>query len=113
MKFYGVGNYWFLVVTYFGKDEFGVNIYSPKCVGISYHMVSHVDMKIEERNMVDFEVPLNSSLSEENDGALFFSNVCWSDFRFFNLVIQSVHMSQDYDHVVCFDLLIHKFFLLK
>ncbi|KAK1372317.1 hypothetical protein POM88_028510 [Heracleum sosnowskyi] len=72
MEFYGVGVYWFLVITYFGKDEFGVNIYSPKCCEIFYPKILNAGANIKEKDMGDFKVPLNYSISEENDG--------WSEF---------------------------------
>ncbi|KAK1383536.1 hypothetical protein POM88_021271 [Heracleum sosnowskyi] len=99
MEFYGVGVYWFLVMTYFGKDEFGVNIYSPKCCEIFYPKILNSGANIKEKDMGVFKVPLNYSISEENDGALFFCNVSWSDFRFFRLVIRSVHLNWEYAKV--------------
>ncbi|KAK1388274.1 hypothetical protein POM88_016452 [Heracleum sosnowskyi] len=62
-------------------------------------MVLHTHVKIGNEGMFDCEVPLNYSISEENDGALFFSNVSWSDFSFFRVVIQSIHLDQEYDKV--------------
>lgn len=100
MKFYGVTFYWSLVMTFSGIDEFVVNIFSPKCCEIFYPKVCNVDFKLEGKDTVDFEIPLNHSIPEENGGALFFSNVSWSDFSFFRLMIQPIHLNQEHDKVV-------------
>ncbi|XP_074358647.1 uncharacterized protein LOC141697967 isoform X2 [Apium graveolens] len=69
MEFYGVAMLWFLVMTYYGNDEFGVNIYSPRCCEIFY---PSANVMIEEEFMNDLEVPVDVSIVEEKESALFF-----------------------------------------
>ncbi|KAK1363607.1 hypothetical protein POM88_039168 [Heracleum sosnowskyi] len=65
----------------------------------------HSDVKNDEKHMVAFKVSRNDSIIEKKDGALFFFNVSWSDFSFFRLVIQSVHLNAEYDKVpICEDM---------
>ncbi|XP_074342480.1 uncharacterized protein LOC141680050 [Apium graveolens] len=99
MNFYGVALYWFMVLTYRGNGEFDVNIFSPKYSEIIYFKASHNDTKIEEKEAVNLEVPLNPFTTEELDGASLFFNVSWSDFHFFKLVILPVHLNGLYDKV--------------
>lgn len=101
MEFYGVTMFWFLVMTYSGNDEFGVNIFSPRCCEIFYPSVLHTNVKTEDEFVNDVEVPIDESITEEKDRALFFSNASWSDFSFFKLMIQPIHLIKEYDKVVC------------
>lgn len=99
MEFYGVTVLWSLVITYFGNDEFGVNIYSPRCCEIIYPSVT--DVKIEEEFANDFEVLIDESIIEAKNSALFFFNASWSDFSFFKLVIRPIHLNKEVGKVVC------------
>lgn len=90
-----------MVMTYFGKDEFGVNIFSSKCCEILYSKVVQTDVKIEDKKVVDLVNSPNHFITNEKNGALFLFNVSWSDFSFFRLVIRSVHLNGLHNKVVC------------
>ncbi|KAK1370143.1 hypothetical protein POM88_036235 [Heracleum sosnowskyi] len=102
MEFYGVKTYWFVAVYYFGGMNFGINIFSPKCVEILYPKFLPTHPDIQGNESVDVEALSNHAIVEEKNGALLFFNVGYSgsSCNFFSFVVQFTHLRMDIGKVV-------------